>query len=230
MKNQYFGDINDYLKYGILRCFSAADLRVAVCWMLTPNDGRTDGRKTTYLSKPDRWRPNDPLLFDSLLRALRTHARCVRHIEDFGLLANTSFFHDKVPEDSLARESWLEKFIRSGAEADLLFFDPDNGIEVDSTRWGTKGSSKYIFWHEIRLAWSRSSALLIFQHFCRERRDNFIARLSKRLKETLPDSYVRSIVTAHVVYFLVYRQEQSAKIECGLGKVSERWHNAARIC
>ena len=35
MKNQYFGDINDYVKYGLLRVFSATH-RVAVCWMLTP--------------------------------------------------------------------------------------------------------------------------------------------------------------------------------------------------
>src|SRR5687768_3003787 len=64
MKNQYFADINDYFKYGILRCLGKGGLRIAVCWMLTPDDGRSDGRKISYLSNPDRWRNYDPVLFD----------------------------------------------------------------------------------------------------------------------------------------------------------------------
>src|SRR5689334_17138573 len=45
MKHQYFGDVNDYRKYGLLRSIQKeAGLRVAVCWMLTPNDGRSDGK------------------------------------------------------------------------------------------------------------------------------------------------------------------------------------------
>jgi hypothetical protein len=43
MKDQYFGDVNDYLKYGLLRCFAEAGWRVGVCWMLTPDDGGRDG-------------------------------------------------------------------------------------------------------------------------------------------------------------------------------------------
>jgi len=39
MKNQYFGDINDYRKYGLLRLLTdGGDIRTAVCWMLTPGD------------------------------------------------------------------------------------------------------------------------------------------------------------------------------------------------
>ena len=39
MKNQYFGDINDYRKYGLLRILSTyGPIKTAVCWMLTPDD------------------------------------------------------------------------------------------------------------------------------------------------------------------------------------------------
>ena len=62
MKNQYFGDIKDYRKYGILRALQAgSDLPLALCWMLTPDDGGADGRKVAYLHKPDRWRSLDPV-------------------------------------------------------------------------------------------------------------------------------------------------------------------------
>ena len=45
MKDQYFGDINDYRKYGLLRAVvCTSGLRLMVAWMLTPDDGSTDGK------------------------------------------------------------------------------------------------------------------------------------------------------------------------------------------
>ena len=44
MKDQYFGDINDYRKYGILRALqSKGQGTLLVAWMLTPDDGSRDG-------------------------------------------------------------------------------------------------------------------------------------------------------------------------------------------
>ena len=41
MKNQYFGDMYDYIKYGLLRQLSGCGkVSLAVCWMLTENDDR----------------------------------------------------------------------------------------------------------------------------------------------------------------------------------------------
>lgn len=55
MKNQYFGDINDFRKYGILRALAGPPLSLVVSWMLTPDDGSTDGEFISYLSEPRRW-------------------------------------------------------------------------------------------------------------------------------------------------------------------------------
>jgi hypothetical protein len=44
VKNQYFGDISDYRKYDLLRALAVVGgLKIGVAWMLTPEDGRTDG-------------------------------------------------------------------------------------------------------------------------------------------------------------------------------------------
>jgi hypothetical protein len=44
MKDQYFGDINDYRKYGLLRAIQSRGTgRLLVAWMLTPADGGRDG-------------------------------------------------------------------------------------------------------------------------------------------------------------------------------------------
>lgn len=37
MKNQYFGDVRDFFKYGVLRGLAPdGGESLAVCWMLTP--------------------------------------------------------------------------------------------------------------------------------------------------------------------------------------------------
>jgi len=223
MKNQYFGDVNDYLKYGLLRCFSEAGLRIGVCWMLTPDDGRSDGGKIGYLSKPERWRCYDPTLFDSLSKAVRKNNRLVRYIQNSALLPNASFFNSPVPDDQGARKRWLNRSLRTLGDADLLFFDPDNGIEIKSTSCGRRDSCKFLFWDEIQIAWAQRSALLIFQHFCREERDSFVTRLASRLRELLVDSQIVAITTSSVVYFLVFREYQDVRIGLSLQTISKKW-------
>ncbi len=86
MENQYFGDINDYRKYGLLRCFVGAGFRLGVCWMLTEADGSADGGKIPYLKERERWRDHDPELFDFLGDCVPVGRRCVAEIERSGLL------------------------------------------------------------------------------------------------------------------------------------------------
>ena len=94
MKDQYIGDVNDYRKYGLLRGLSQEGrFRLGVSWMLTPNDGRSDGSFTQYLSSPAQWRHFDPPLFDSLTRALASPSgRSVSQVPDLGLLPGALFF------------------------------------------------------------------------------------------------------------------------------------------
>ena len=89
MKNQYFGDIHDYIKYGLLRQLSGhGKLSTAVCWMLTQNDERQDGRRIAYLREPESWRGFDPPLFDCLRSAvLDRNLRDVEILENSGLLS-----------------------------------------------------------------------------------------------------------------------------------------------
>ncbi len=64
MKNQYFGDINDYKKFGLLRSImSATDINILISWMLTEDDGSTDGKFIEYLSEPEKWSQYDNQLY-----------------------------------------------------------------------------------------------------------------------------------------------------------------------
>ena len=67
MKNQFFADVNDYRKYGLLRTLvGTGEMKAAICWTLTNNDARTDGKFVDYLNHPGKWRKYDPHLFDTL--------------------------------------------------------------------------------------------------------------------------------------------------------------------
>ncbi|MGZ8453788.1 MAG: hypothetical protein ACXWZE_17040, partial [Candidatus Binatia bacterium] len=71
MKNQYFGEVNDFRKYGLLRTLQrASGLTVGLCWFLTVDDGAGDGELRNYLNHPGRWRHYDPELYDKLQRLL----------------------------------------------------------------------------------------------------------------------------------------------------------------
>ena len=86
MKNQYFGDINDYRKYGLLRSLAdGGSLKIGICWMLTPDDGRSHGSDTNYLDSPNGIDDCDSKLFRKL-RQIVKNSRSVFEAENNSLI------------------------------------------------------------------------------------------------------------------------------------------------
>ena len=143
MKNQYFGDINDYRKYGLLRCLSGQGaMRTAVCWMLTADDDRGDGGRIGYLRNPSKWRAYDPPLFDSLAQCLsRPGNRGVAWAATSGILPRATFYPQLLTDAAAERPHYFKKFLSAARGCDLVFFDPDNGLDVPSTPYGRSGST-----------------------------------------------------------------------------------------
>ena len=151
MKNQYFGDINDYRKYGLLRMLqTTGDDKLLVAWMLTPDDGSPDGGFRKYLQHPGTWMRYDPQLFTGLAGLLRAPSIPeVSLIERSTLLPRMAYYSVVVPDAAKERDAWQQGLLGAAHDADLVFIDPDNGIEVPSKPVGRKGSSKYVTWGEI---------------------------------------------------------------------------------
>ena len=105
MKDQYFGDINDYRKYGLLRILSDnGNLRVGVCWMLTEPDGRTDGQFLKYLRNFGNYRSYDPELYDALLPCLIDPSkRNVAVAEAAKIIPNGSIIRGYLSDSKLER-------------------------------------------------------------------------------------------------------------------------------
>jgi hypothetical protein len=204
VKNQYFGDVNDYRKYGLLRAFQAAgSSRLLVNWMMTPNDDGRDGAKRRYLDEPGRWSLYDDELYKRMRELLaRAKEPSVALIEDSGLLPRTEYSGSIVPDGISERLEWGDESRRRGAAKDLVFFDPDNGIEVPSKPLGRKGSSKYVAWQELVDTWQSGASLLVYQHFRREPRGGFALRMANELQTKTGAASVEAFRTPHVLFLL----------------------------
>src|ERR1019366_1141866 len=135
MQNRYVSDIGDFLKLGILRALSPG-YSLGVAWWLFPDENHNkDGRHIGYLEQPEQWRRFDPLLFDALAEIESSGQREVRALEGPNILPGTVFASDVVPVDGpipqrrQAREQWFASVQRALHGTDLVFVDPDNGLQ-----------------------------------------------------------------------------------------------------
>ena len=203
MKDQYFGDVNDYRKYGLLRVLlSGGELNLLVAWMLTPDDGGADGGMRDYLGQPERWRSFDPELFDSLASLLPHEVQPRVALMEGSPILRVRYFSQLVPDQLPARQEWGERLAAEADRADLVFLDPDNGIEIQSTPVGRKGSSKFVLWREIDRLWRAGSSILVYQHFCHKPRVRFIKELASELQERTAASCIEAFRTANVLFLL----------------------------
>jgi len=226
MKNQYFGDVNDYRKYGLLRAISLNTYwNLLVAWMLTPNDGGPDGGFRSYLEAPDTWARYDYALFRGLVDLLRSPPQpSVSLIEGSDLLPRASYYSAVVPNTRRERDAWRDGLLRAAKDVDLVFLDPDNGIEVPSKPIGRKGSSKYVTWDEIKGLWNAGSSLLIYQHFRRECRDTFVQRMAEDLRSRVDADFVEAFRTPHVLFLLAAQDRHAQKFVDNVSFLAERWN------
>lgn len=141
MRNQFVGDINDYYKYQTLNELARSS-EVNVCWMLNPDISGQDSKHIKYY------------IYDELavfLKELTKNGRRdVKEIENSPLIKVKKYFNQISDIDSNQLNG-------------ILFFDPDNGIEVKSCK---KGDNKYLFFEDIKHFLSKTD-ILIYQHFPR---------------------------------------------------------------
>jgi hypothetical protein len=187
MKNKYFGDANDYKKYGLLRILSKnGSKKIAVCWMLTADDERTDGKLIRYLNDPGKWEKYDCQLFDLLKPCLNDPTkRNVSRAAETKIVPGAKYHTQLLTDIAAERERYFQEFMSIAQTCDLSFFDPDNGLEVKSKPAGRRNSCKYLYWHELKEAWAEGQSLLIYQHFPHVERQKFIETVVTNAQQEL---------------------------------------------
>ena len=197
---------------------------IGVAWMLTPDDGCSDGGKTGYVKHPEQWRGSDPVLFRFLVRAVtKGSTRNLATFENAGLIPQ-ALYHSELLGDSLAdRAAYMESMLTKFKGLDLVFFDPDNGLEVKSRPMGRKGSSKFLGMAEVTEVFKTGMSLLIFQHFGRVKRDVYIPAQMERLGLATGAAKIISLATSNVLYLFVLQWDHTPEVRYALRVLSERW-------
>ena len=226
MKNQYFGDVNDYRKYGLLRAWqSTGEGSLLVAWMLTPDNGGRDGGFRSYLDAPRLWAKHDPDLFAGLGDLMRQAPQpSVSLIERSELVPRAQYHAATVPDGRLERDAWRSDLLRAASGVDLVFLDPDNGIEVPSKPVGRKGSSKYVTWQEVHAFWEAGEPLLIYQHYPREARERFAERLVSEMRRCTGACFTEAFRTPHVLFLLAAQERHERRLLDLIPLLSKRWN------
>lgn len=232
MKNQYVGDINDFCKYGLLRALTdRGSVPATVAWMLTPDDDSADGRKLGYLSRPADWRWRDPELFDALRATVfDEQARSVAAIDQARILGDARYFSEHVPRDAKHRLAYFRRVLDAAAGSDLIFFDPDNGLEIASRAAGRRGSEKYLLWSELTEAYAAGHSVLVYQHFPRRSRDAFTTELVDRIGRCTGAQYVQAFRTRGVLFVLAVQASAVSHYHTRVPSIAEAWRGVIEAC
>ena len=208
MQDRYTGDIGDYGKYGLLRQLcglrddDAEPLRLGVVWYrpepeTVESDPPNDGKFIAFLhsGQASRFRPCDPVLYDALHEiVVQCNDRRVKKVELSRVLGGDALFYDAyIPGPAaqahgearaVPRRAWTEQALRATESCDLVFLDPDNGLEPKGVSIRSVRATKYAYLEEIAPLVERGQSLVIYHHLGRHgTHADQIARWLKRLQQ-----------------------------------------------
>ena len=188
--------------------------------MLTPP---TTGNLRQYLTQPEKWRDFDSELFGQLVQILDSDVPS-RHgtIESCGIIPRALFFNTLLT-DRTDRSSYFSAALSHLEEADLVFFDPDNGIAPSRTPKTRRGSSQFIHLDEIADAYDRRHSVLIYQHFPRVPRDQFIDKLGAELARASAGALLWCLRTPFAAFLLLIHPYHEARLTPAAKSIPEHW-------
>lgn len=170
MKDRCVGNVDDFGKLALLQHLMEGR-RLAVCWYMTgqQDEAAHEEKYFSYLHRPDEFRHLSPKVFDTLKELVDHTPAQGRRIKALETLLEASVFHGReVPKRASSRKIWTRQLIESVGEADLVFLDPDNGIQ------GKRLTPKHVALFEISALRRPDRALVIAQRQL-GRRARFVA-------------------------------------------------------
>jgi hypothetical protein len=162
MQKRRFGSIGDLVKLAFLRHLQEGR-HLAVCWYLTGQGANRPlpEKHFAYLKRPDEFRYLAPEIFDTLksvVEGATLGSGYITAMEASGLLNGAVFHHEQVPRRAALRKNWMASLVDSVSEADLIFLDPDNGIQ------GRRLTPRHVALAEIVALRRQDRALVTVQH------------------------------------------------------------------
>ncbi len=188
MKNKYAGDVGDYTKLGVLRGLEKAGFSIGLNWYLTSDEPEhsktfTDGKHTKFLECDCDTPDSD--LHCALRKIGLSSNRTVAKLERAKLFENALFWNKML--DAKSRDKWHSEALKKLQKQDVIFLDPDNGLEVKSTKPSSKNGNKYTTYKEAAADYyAKGSTVIIYNHRDRKPESEYLKRFYrfKDMEET----------------------------------------------
>ena len=142
-----------------------------------------------------------------------------------GIFPRTIFHSEMLTDVRAERTEYFGEMQKRFRSVDLIFFDPDNGIEVKSRPLGRRGSCKYLYWDELTQTYNSGHSVLVYQHFNREPRDHFVERISCEVKKRTGASVVFSFRTSHVIFLLIPQLRNEQYFRQRISDLKKTWRD-----
>jgi len=135
MKNRFYGDKKDYIKYGLLDILSTDYRAIGINWYLTDDHhgNQNFGHDLNYLNDKN-WQLCDPEIFSKLKQRVENRQRNVNYCRIDKVIPIKHEVIEQLPENvaheaySNKRLEWHDRAKEKLAKCDLVFFDPDKGV------------------------------------------------------------------------------------------------------
>jgi hypothetical protein len=199
MKNQYFGDVKDYTKYSVLRCF--IDKPKIIHWMRTKDNNRQDGRKLNYLRNKANSHLDRELWEYLRQKVCHERIRNVQAIE--GKLGLVLRYEKRLIDFWEERATIFDELCDKVSQDTIVFLDPDNGYQVPSVGVGSTNSKKYVYKKEIEKLLEREAIVILFQHF---RMGEPVKRMVQNYLDEWRNINIFYVRTSEVIYYFMFQR------------------------
>ena len=181
MQDRYAGDIGDYGKFAMFRAMEAQGLKLGINWYRTETAAfeiHDDGKYRI----PEKFETCDPQL-SAALNAIfdSVDNRSVQKLERANLLKCEHYISELVPRNIGERLGWHRRALTYFNDCDLVFLDPDNGLNVKSVKQGSQKSVKYVWLDEITDYISNRKSVIFYNHRPRKKAAAYFSEYSARL-------------------------------------------------
>ena len=228
MRNEWAYDVLDFEKYALARYFvREGGFKVGICSMINgPSVSKVERATPFYIKDPaKRWRVVDPELFDWFELLESEGHRSTQIVYELGLVPSADFYLPEIPRKLSARSEYFRNCWGHMSGNDICFFDPDTGLipgRLGARAGDSYRSQAHLYYDEVAATYQQAFSVIIFQHYDRTPRQEFINTKADLLKSVTRAPAVISFITPHVM-FLCAPQPQIRKLDTLMRDILERW-------
>ena len=227
MNDAFVGDIGDFGKYGLLRELTNLGLTLSVNWYKTDFE-TTGGGFIDYLNKPDEYREYDPELFQALYKIVfEDKDRRIERVEDAGII-KANFFNESIESN---REKWWKRALEVTSGTDVVFLDPDNGLETPSMNARNSNSPMHVRWSELQEYYSLGKTVIMYQQRPKIEKEALCKERALRVNELLEADVIHILDfprRTNRYYFIFTQKKHEVIIEKLCNLMHTKWRGICK--